>query len=84
MKIPKASDSLAGRMETVLLLPLAQSEIYGQRSNFVDNLLTGKKPTVGKTILGDDLVDVVFRGGYPEALSRNSWSRRTRIGTETT
>ena len=76
MKIPKASDSLAGRMETVLLLPLAQSEIYGQRSNFVDNLLTGKKPTVGKTILGDNLVDVVFRGGYPEALSRNSWSRR--------
>lgn len=76
MTIPKVADSLAGRMETISLLPLAQSEILGRRSAFVDNLLSGRKPTVGNCILGDDLVEVVLRGGYPEAFSRNRWSRR--------
>lgn len=76
MTIPKVADSLAGRIETISLLPLAQSEILGRRSTFVDNLLSERKPTVSNCILGDDLVEVVLRGGYPEALSRNRWSRR--------
>ncbi len=76
MTMPKVADSLAGRMETVSLLPLAQSEILGQRSTFVDNLLSGHKPTVDRCLLGEDLVEAVLCGGYPEALSRSRWSRR--------
>lgn len=76
MTIPTVADSLAGRMETVPLLPLAQSEIMGRRSTFVDKLLSGGKPTVGDLLLGGDLVEAVLRGGYPEALTRGRWSRR--------
>jgi uncharacterized protein len=76
MTIPTVADSLAGRMETVPLLPLAQCEILGRRSTFVDNLLSGGKPTVGSLLLGGDLVEAVLRGGYPEALTRDRWSRR--------
>lgn len=76
MTVPKVADSLAGRMETISLLPLAQSEILGQRSAFLENLLSGRKPTVGRCILGADLVETVLRGGYPEALLRNRWPRR--------
>lgn len=50
MTIPKVADSLAGRLEVISLPPLAQSEILGRRSTFVDNLLFGRKPTVGDCI----------------------------------
>ncbi|MBM3605619.1 MAG: ATP-binding protein [Alphaproteobacteria bacterium] len=76
LKIPKVADSLAGRMETVPLLPLAQSEILGSRSSFIDNMLSGNRPKVGECILGADLVEAVLRGGYPEALARVRWPRR--------
>jgi uncharacterized protein len=76
LTIPKVADSLAGRMEIVPLLPLAQSEILGSRSSFIDNLLSGNRPKVGTCILGADLVEAVLRGGYPEALARVRWPRR--------
>ena len=36
MALPTVADSLAGRMETLLLLPLSQSEIEGQSANWLD------------------------------------------------
>ena len=35
MTLPRVADSLAGRMETVRLLPLAQSEILGNQPSFL-------------------------------------------------
>lgn len=76
MTLPKVADSLAGRMEVIRLLPLSQAEMIGRKSQFIDRAFAGQKPMVDKTIVGDDLIERVLSGGYPEALSRKRWSRK--------
>lgn len=76
MALPTVADSLAGRMETLLLLPLSQSEIEGQSANWLDSVFSGRIPQQGSQALGGDLVDRVLRGGYPEAISRSMPKRR--------
>lgn len=76
MTLPRVADSLAGRMEIVRLLPLAQSEIQGQPASFFDRAFRGEAPMVGVTVVGDDLMATMLAGGYPEALQRRSWTRR--------
>jgi len=76
MALPKVADSLAGRMEVVRLLPLAQSELRGAGGRFLDEAFGGNLPASGATAVGDDLVDLVLAGGYPEALERARWTRR--------
>jgi len=79
MALPSIADSLAGRMETLVLLPLAQCEIAANPESsltwldtlFADGMLAATHPAVG-----DELVDKVIRGGYPEALSRENNRRR--------
>lgn len=79
MALPSIADSLAGRMETLVLLPLAQCEIAANPESsltwldtlFADGMLAATQPAVG-----DELVDKVIRGGYPEALSREDNRRR--------
>lgn len=70
------ADSLAGRMETLSLLPLSQSEIEGRAANWIDNVFAGRILKTAAPALGDDLVERVLRGGYPEAISRPSVKRR--------
>lgn len=74
--LPKAADSLAGRMEVLQLLPLSQAEIRGGKGRFLDDAFSGKSMAVGGPSLGKDLVDLALAGGYPEALARDRWSRR--------
>lgn len=76
MALPTVADSLAGRMETLLLLPLSQSEIKGQSVNWLDRVFSGQIPQQGTQALGEDLVDRVLRGGYPEAIARSTARRR--------
>ncbi len=77
MALPRIADSLAGRMEIIRLLPLAQSEILSQpASGFIETLFAGKAPKPGPLRIGGDLVDLVLAGGYPEAIARKSWTRR--------
>ncbi len=74
---PKLSDSLAGRMELLRLHPLAQCEIEGASSRFIDLLFARgfKARTLGR--LGSELVERIVAGGYPAALARHS-ERRVR------
>jgi len=76
MTVPKVADSLAGRMEVVKLLPLSQAEIVGGKSTFLDNAFEGLQPTVENVVLGDDLIEIVLAGGYPEAITRERWGRK--------
>ncbi len=76
MALPTVADSLAGRMETLLLLPLSQSEIEGQSTNWLDRVFSGRIPHPGAQAHGSDLVDRVLRGGYPEAIVRATARRR--------
>ena len=77
MALPTVADSLAGRMETLSLLPLSQSEIFGQTANWLDRVFEDRPPNAGSSVRDDDLVARVLRGGYPEALTRSTDRRRT-------
>jgi predicted AAA+ superfamily ATPase len=76
MALPTVADSLAGRMETLSLLPLSQSEIESRSANWIDNAFAGQILKADKPAVGEDLVERVLRGGYPEAISRDSAKRR--------
>ncbi len=77
MVLPKVTESLAGRMETVTLLPLSQSEIHGETTNWLDNVFAGRIPEAAVPVVGDSMVEIVVKGGYPEALARHTPRRRT-------
>ena len=76
MALPTIADSLAGRMETLSLLPLSQSEIELHSANWIDAAFAGRILKVDQPALGNDLIERVLRGGYPEAISRASAKRR--------
>ena len=76
MALPLIADSLAGRMETLTLLPLSQTEIEGCSANWIDQAFAGHLLRADTPALGAELVERVLRGGYPEAVSRVSAKRR--------
>ena len=78
MTLPAVADSLAGRMETLALLPLSQSELHGGTANWLDAVFAGGIPKVSKPLVGPALVDSVLKGGYPEMLARTD-PRRQRV-----
>jgi uncharacterized protein len=86
MPLPNVADSLAGRMETLVLLPLAQSEMApkpGRSTHWLDTLFAGEMLIATAPTVGDTLVEQVTRGGYPEALTRTD-NRRRKTGSGTT
>ncbi|MDE3010589.1 MAG: ATP-binding protein [Pseudomonadota bacterium] len=76
LTLPRVADSLAGRMETIHMLPLARAEIEGRTPTFLEHLFAGEFRSQQDAILGDDLVQLVLLGGFPEAISRDSERRR--------
>lgn len=58
LAVRRVAESLAGRMEIVTLLPLAQSEIAGGASGFLDDILAGRVPAPRSVVVGKDLVEV--------------------------
>jgi predicted AAA+ superfamily ATPase len=63
-------------METIQMLPLARAEIEGRTPTFLDRLFERKIQSQRDAIVGDDLVQLVLLGGFPEAISRESERRR--------
>jgi predicted AAA+ superfamily ATPase len=76
LTLPRVADSLAGRMETIQMLPLARAEIEGRTPTFLEHLFAGKLRSQPSAVVGDELVQLVLLGGYPEAISRESERRR--------
>ncbi len=76
LTLPRIADSLAGRMETIRILPLARAEIEGRTPSFLERLFDGKLQSRKDAIIGDDLLQLVLLGGFPEVISRNSERRR--------
>jgi uncharacterized protein len=76
LTLPRVADSLAGRMETIHMLPLARAEVTGKTPRFLERLFDGKLRGDQAAIVGDDLVKLVLVGGFPEAISRDSERRR--------
>lgn len=76
MTLPKVADSLAGRMETLRLLPLSQSEIVGNPVNWIDHMFAHAPPGKLSNTADTPLAELVCRGGYPEAVARPSARRQ--------
>ncbi len=71
-------DSLAGRIETVELLPFSQTEIAGTvPSRFLDRAFAGDFPALEETGPTAALIERVVAGSYPPALSRSAPARRS-------
>lgn len=76
LTLPRVADSLAGRMETLRMLPLAKAEIDGSTPTFLERLFEGKLQQARDAIVGDELVHSTLLGGFPEAIARDSERRR--------
>ena len=76
LTLPRVADSLAGRMETIQMLPLARAEVTGKTPRFLERLFDGKLQGDQTAIVGEDLVKLVLVGGFPEAISRENERRR--------
>ncbi|MDG4576590.1 MAG: ATP-binding protein [Defluviicoccus sp.] len=76
LTLPRVADSLAGRMETIRMLPLAQAEIANRAPTFLERLFEGRLQSQMESVVGDELIQTVLRGGFPEAIGRESERRR--------
>jgi uncharacterized protein len=74
----RINDALTGRIETVRLWPLAQTEVRSGTVNFIDALHAAAPPTVtGAPVGRSALRGFLSAGGYPEARLRDG-RRRSR------
>ena len=81
LALPKISDSLAGRIAIIDLLPFSQSEIEGNPVNPLDRWIEDGPP-LGRELSQDDLGSRLIRGGFPEPFARSSSSRRNAWFTD--
>lgn len=64
----KLSESLAGRIRVLDLMPLAKSELYGHGMSFIDLAFSQQSQRPSARAHGEALAATIARGGYPEAL----------------
>ncbi|MDE0710969.1 MAG: ATP-binding protein [Rhodospirillales bacterium] len=76
MTLQRVADSLAGRIETLRMLPLARAEIAGTAPTFLERLFAGELQGRREAAVGDKLVRIALVGGFPEAITRESERRR--------
>ena len=76
LTLPQVSESLAGRMEVVNLLPLSRAEVRRKRSNFLKAAFDSRLVNPAEALIGDNLLQAVLIGGYPEMLRRGDFKRR--------
>jgi predicted AAA+ superfamily ATPase len=76
LTLPRVADSLAGRVETIQMFPLAHAEVTGRTPQFLARLFDGKLHSDHAAVVGDDLVKLVLAGGFPEAISRGTERRQ--------
>jgi predicted AAA+ superfamily ATPase len=75
--VPRISDSLAGRMEILSLLPLSQREIEKRNDTFVDAVFSRQfRPAVQGTLTRQKLIEKILTGGFPEVVTEIARARR--------
>lgn len=76
--LPRLSESLAGRMEVLTLMPLGQDEMAGHASSLPDALYSEDAWEMrGARLDRVDICGRVIAGGYPEVVARASGARRS-------
>jgi predicted AAA+ superfamily ATPase len=76
LTLPQVSESLAGRMEIITLLPFSRAELAGKKPAFLSSAFAGDVIKPHSLKIGDDLMQAVLVGGYPEMLRRDDARRR--------
>ena len=76
LTLPRISDSLAGRLETLHMLPLARAEIAGRHRLFWNACSVASYRKTPMPSWDDQLIHLALLGGFPEAISRGSERRR--------
>jgi hypothetical protein len=74
--LPKVADSLAGRMGSIRLHPMAQCEIERREPKFLRALMQGDFKIRSSPRLGEELASRIAAGGFPAALARSTPARR--------
>lgn len=77
LMLPQLSDSLAGRMEVINLLPLTTCEIENTPSTFIEKVFNGIVPKSEQTRIRSKLLNKILAGGFPEPYSRQVQKRRS-------
>ncbi len=73
--LPRLSDSLAGRMESVRLMTLSECEIHGQQPTFLSKLLKQEAPSTQSTRVREHILSRLVTGCFPEPLQRSTERR---------
>jgi predicted AAA+ superfamily ATPase len=73
--LPKVSDSLAGRVETILLNPLSECEIKNTKPSFLMRLINLKLPTTKVDEGRSYLLQRITSGCFPEPIQRKTKER---------
>ena len=76
--LPVAAQSLTGRLHTVRIYPLSQTEIEQYEPLLVERLYANPTEAVGapeSTTTREDYIDRIVRGGFPMALQRGATAR---------
>lgn len=82
MTLPRASESLAGRMEILNLWPLSQGEIDGSKEAFVDALFSRRSDAFSaRPQPWRRMLERMLRGGYPEVVRLAAGRRGAWFGS---
>ena len=83
--LPRAAQSLTGRLHVLTILPLSQGELVGHRETFLEDLLDDADNTIASAIATppsrttrEQYIERVHAGGLPMALSRPTDAARNR------
>ena len=77
LTLPAISDSLAGRVKYARLRPLTVGEVLGRKPSFLKRAFSRDFPGIIKGYSKEEIINLAFRGGFPEAVAiTNSQHRK--------
>lgn len=79
--LPRAAQSLTGRLQPLTVLPLSQAELEGTHPNLLSGLLDAPHETLvapRSDAKRDDYIERIVRGGFPLALAAAVPAARSR------
>lgn len=74
--LPSVRESLAGRISNVRLRPFTQGELARSEPRFLDLVFRQSFDHGWRVYDRDDLLEIAFRGGFPEAVELEGRARR--------
>lgn len=76
-RIPTVADALPGRIDYMTLWPFTQGELQGRPESFLSRVFNGEIPLLADQPVGRGCyLDILLRGGFPEARQRSGTARR--------